>query len=135
MRKLLSLILAGAALGVSSLTCAADPAPKPLHFKADLGVRQTVFGEMHQYEGLWAISVKGPVYPFAEQKARITGTATMDVLVAEDGSVREVRLKKSSGSANLDAAALAAVRQWKYPVLNPATRYANVEVWEFVLDG
>ena len=135
MRQLLSLILAVAVLGGQTLAFAAAPAAKPLHFKKDLGVQQTVFGEMHQYEGLWAVKVTDPIYPPKELKARIIGTVTMDVLVAEDGSVSEVRVKKSSGNENLDHAALAALRQWKYPVLNPAARYANVEMWEFILDG
>jgi len=135
MRKLLSLILAGAVLVIQTTAFAAEPAPKPLHFKADHGVQQTVFGQLHQFEGLWATQVKDPVYPKKELLARIIGTVTMDVLVAEDGSVADVRVRKSSGNANLDAAALEAIRHWKYPVLTPPTRYANVEVWEFILDG
>jgi len=135
MRKLLSLFLAAAIVCLSVTAFAAETAPKPLHFKVDHGVQKTVFGEMHQYEGVWAVSVKDPVYPPKELKARIIGTVTMDVLVAEDGSVADVRVKKSSGNANLDAAALEAIRHWKYPMLTPPARYANVEMWEFMLDG
>lgn len=36
------------------------------------------------------------------------------VYILPDGSVGEIRLKRSSGHPRLDDAALAAVRQWRY---------------------
>ena len=53
MRKVFSLlILVTAALAAQTYSLAAEPAPKPLHFKVDHGVQQTVFGQLHQFEGL-----------------------------------------------------------------------------------
>jgi len=136
MRKIaFTLLFVAAALGAQTLALAAEPAPKPLHFKVDHGVQQTVFGQLHQFEGIWPVRTQDPVYPKKELQARIIGTVTMDVLVAEDGSVVDVRVRKSSGNANLDAAALEALHHWKYPALTPPARYANVETWEFILDG
>ena len=37
-----------------------------------------------------------------------------DVYILPDGTVGEIKLKRSSGFARLDEAALDAVRQWRY---------------------
>ena len=77
-----------------------------------------------------------PVYPAEARDAGVQGMFVMDVLIAEDGSVKEARLIASSpdvskkpefrphevgpqtGDPRLAAAALDAVRQWRYePVL------------------
>jgi len=136
MRKMIvTLLLLALTVGAPLSSSAAAPDAKPLRFKVDHGVQQSVFGQLHLYEGLRPVRMQDPVYPRKELLARIIGTVTMDVLIAEDGSVTDVRVRKSSGNANLDAAALAALHQWKYPVLTPAARYANVETWEFMIDG
>ena len=53
-----------------------------------------------------------PAYPAIAQAARISGTVTLEALIAEDGSVREVKVLKTV--ALLDAAAIDAVRQWRF---------------------
>lgn len=53
-----------------------------------------------------------PTYPAIAQAARITGTVTIEALIAEDGTVREAKVLKSV--ALLDAPALDAVRQWRF---------------------
>jgi TonB family protein len=42
------------------------------------------------------------------------GTVTLDLTVASDGSVEDAQILKSSGSAQLDAAALTGVGNWRY---------------------
>jgi TonB family protein len=53
-----------------------------------------------------------PVYPRAALSQRLGGTVTLSALIAEDGSVREVKVVE--GDSTLAAAAVVAVRQWRY---------------------
>jgi protein TonB len=53
-----------------------------------------------------------PTYPAIAQAARISGTVTIEALIAEDGTVREAKVLRSV--ALLDAPALDAVRQWRF---------------------
>lgn len=55
-----------------------------------------------------------PAYPAAAREQGIEGTVLLDVLVLPDGRVGDARLRRSSGSAALDAAALEAVRTWTF---------------------
>ena len=53
-----------------------------------------------------------PVYPTMAQAARVSGVVILEALIAEDGSVREVKVLSSKPL--LDEAAVAAVRQWRF---------------------
>ena len=53
-----------------------------------------------------------PAYPPIAQAAKISGIVVLEALIAEDGSVREVKVLKSVPL--LDAAATDAVRQWRF---------------------
>jgi periplasmic protein TonB len=53
-----------------------------------------------------------PIYPAIAQAARISGTVILEALIAEDGSVRDVKVLSSKPL--LDASALDAVRQWRF---------------------
>lgn len=53
-----------------------------------------------------------PVYPPLARGARVEGLVILEAVIAEDGSVRDVRLLRSIPL--LDAAAVEAVRQWRF---------------------
>ena len=53
-----------------------------------------------------------PSYPPIAQAAKISGVVIIEALIAEDGSVRDVKVLKSVPL--LDAAATDAVRQWRF---------------------
>lgn len=53
-----------------------------------------------------------PVYPPAALAARVQGMVIVEAVIAPDGSVRDARVLRSQPL--LDAAALDAVRQWRY---------------------
>lgn len=53
-----------------------------------------------------------PSYPPIAQAAKISGVVILEALIAEDGSVREVKVLRSVPL--LDAAATDAVRQWRF---------------------
>ena len=53
-----------------------------------------------------------PVYPPIAQAARVSGTVILEALIAEDGSVRDVKVLRSKPL--LDDAAVDAVRQWRF---------------------
>lgn len=53
-----------------------------------------------------------PTYPAIAQSARVEGMVILEALIAEDGSVREVKVLKSLPL--LDASAVDAVRQWRF---------------------
>lgn len=60
------------------------------------------------------LSNPAPLYPPASRRLREQGRVLFDVYILPDGSVGEIKLKRSSGFARLDQAALETVRQWRY---------------------
>ncbi len=58
-------------------------------------------------------------YPEAAVKAGIEGATTLSFTVTAQGKVADVKVSKSSGNAELDAAAVACAGQWTY---RPATQ-------------
>jgi protein TonB len=71
-----------------------------------------------------------PRYPVAARRAGEQGTVTLRVLVARDGQPARVDVEKSSGSAQLDAAALEAVRSWRFVPARQGTD--AIESWVLV---
>lgn len=71
-----------------------------------------------------------PVYPEIARRARVSGTVVLDVQIDEEGNVFDIRVL--SGHPLLNAAAVEAVRRWKYSptVLNgePVPVVATVTV-------
>jgi protein TonB len=60
------------------------------------------------------VSSFAPAYPGAARRARIEGTATVKVSVNTEGRVSDCSIFKSAGEASLDAAALRAVKNWRF---------------------
>jgi len=61
-----------------------------------------------------------PEYPAAALRAGIEGRVVIRVELTHEGRVATATLHKSSGQASLDAAALAAVRRWRFePTAGP----------------
>ena len=54
-----------------------------------------------------------PVYPAEAKTAKIQGSVVLGVIIAEDGSVKDLNVI-SSASPLLNRVALDAVRQWKF---------------------
>ena len=55
-----------------------------------------------------------PVYPTTSRRLGEEGRVLLWVHVMEDGSVREVKIKRSSGFARLDRSAIKSVKYWQY---------------------
>lgn len=55
-----------------------------------------------------------PGYPLAARRRGLEGTVRIEVTVGADGLVRDLRLKSTSGSSDLDESALGAVRRWRF---------------------
>lgn len=67
-----------------------------------------------------------PVYPAIASKMRIEGTVKLDVTIDPDGSVEDVKVV--SGHQLLTAAAIEAVKKWRYePGEGKITQSVNVE--------
>jgi protein TonB len=85
-----------------------------------------------------ALSNPKPSYPLAARRRGVEGRVLLSAHVHADGACAEVRLKRSSGHALLDQAALDAVRRWRFL---PARRAgAPIDSWvdvpvSFRLDG
>lgn len=79
-----------------------------------------------------------PRYPNLSRRLGEQGRVLFDVYILPDGSVGEIKLRRSSGYARLDEAALDAVRNWRYV---PARRgdtpipYWYVQPITFALDS
>lgn len=55
-----------------------------------------------------------PRYPHEARRKREEGTVFLELLLARDGTVADIRVARSSGYSRLDAAALEAVRRWRW---------------------
>ncbi len=60
------------------------------------------------------ISATPPVYPVESRRKHEQGTVVLKLLLGIDGRASSVDVTRSSGSARLDQAALAAVRKWRW---------------------
>lgn len=68
-----------------------------------------------------------PVYPRVARRRGHQGTVFLEVLVARNGNVKDLRLLESSGYAALDDAALASVKGW---IFEPGMKgNQSVEMW------
>jgi periplasmic protein TonB len=68
-----------------------------------------------------------PSYPVMAKQRGHQGQILLHVLVTTEGTVSELTIKQSSGHASLDAAALAAVKNWLF---TPATEDGRpVSIW------
>lgn len=79
-----------------------------------------------------------PVYPPISRRLGEQGWVQLDVYILADGTVGEIKLKRSSGYARLDQAALEAVRNWRYQPArrgNEAIAFWYVQPLTFSLDG
>lgn len=63
-------------------------------------------------ENLKPVTKVPPVYPVEAKKAKIQGTVMLSTIIGKDGAVEN--LSVVSGPSALQAAALDAVRQWRY---------------------
>lgn len=92
-------------------TAAASTAPHPRAAEDDV-----VTPPQSDASGL---SNPAPAYPAASRRLNEQGRVLLEIYILADGSVGELRIKRSSGSSRLDNAAINAVRRWHY---HPARR-------------
>lgn len=74
-----------------------------------------------------------PPYPSTERNAGVEGTVSIRLLIGTDGSVEDVTVTSSSGNANLDNAAVAACRKWRFTAAKnssglPVRCYASIPI-------
>lgn len=74
-----------------------------------------------------------PPYTSAERNAGVEGTVSIRLLIGTDGSVEDVTVTSSSGNANLDNAAVAACRKWRFTAAKnssglPVRCYASIPI-------
>jgi len=100
-----------------------SPAPDPKSQVASAAVAPPSFNAAY-------LSNPAPRYPLASRRAGEQGTVTLRVLVRRDGLPAQVEVEKSSGSAHLDAAALEAVRAWRFVPARQGTD--AIESWVLV---
>lgn len=73
------------------------------------------------------LSNPAPVYPSLSRRLREEGTVILDILIKADGTVGEIKMKKSSGFKRLDDTAVKAVKHWRY---QPATQAGQaIDFW------
>jgi protein TonB len=69
-----------------------------------------------------------PPYPIDALRAGIEGRVVLRVLVGADGRVARLQIESSSGFSSLDAAALDAVRRWRFEPARRLGRAVDFEV-------
>lgn len=75
-----------------------------------------------------------PIHSPWPQSGRREGRVMLEMIIDEDGCVREAKVLQSSRKRKLDAAALEAVKQWVYPptqVDGKAVRVLNFVTFNF----
>jgi TonB family protein len=87
----------------NTASLSAGPSPPPI---------STTSPRVSQISGGHLLQRVPPVYPARAKELHLQGKVMLEVLVARDGKVREIKLL--SGDAILAQAAMAAVRQWEY---------------------
>jgi protein TonB len=120
-----------------------EPRPEERHsFSVDAGFREPEPAAPEQKTQVASVALTSPSfsasylrnppprYPLTARRAGEQGTVRLRVLVTPDGVASRVAVEKSSGSPHLDAAALEAVKAWRF---TPARQGANsVESWMLV---
>ena len=69
-----------------------------------------------------------PSYPRSARARQIEGTTLLGVFIADDGRVTDVVVKESAGHPDLDRAAAAAVRRWRFEPARRGTQAVAEEV-------
>lgn len=69
-----------------------------------------------------------PVYPAAARRAGEQGTVVLSVMVDADGRVSAVTVASSSGSMELDDAAIAAIKRWQFNKRSGGTQQVRVPI-------
>ncbi|MCA3418475.1 MAG: energy transducer TonB [Roseomonas sp.] len=100
---------------------AAQPAPQPVRLNAALqGMESfTLEGRVAPPEALDAARNRGPSFPESSRRRGEEGVVRVELFVDPTGRVADVRILESSGFSALDAAAVQAVREWRF---RPAQR-------------
>lgn len=100
---------------------AAQPAPQPVRLNAALqGMESfTLEGRVTPPGALDGARNRGPSFPEASRRRGEEGVVRVELLVDPTGRVADVRILESSGFSALDAAAVQAVREWRF---RPAQR-------------
>lgn len=116
----------------------APPAPAPVPTPP----RQPTPPALAQVAGgdLSSTMIEGspPRYPIESRRRREQGTVILELVLGTDGKVSEIRVAQSSGHSRLDAAAIGAVRKWRWsPTVRDGTPVlvrGTVEI-PFILTG
>jgi protein TonB len=100
---------------------AAQPAPQPVRLNAALqGMESfTLEGRVTPPGTLDGARNRGPSFPEASRRRGEEGVVRVELFVDPTGRVADVRILESSGFSALDAAAVQAVREWRF---RPAQR-------------
>jgi protein TonB len=86
-----------------------EPPPPPAPKTPPVLPPQHVGGDVRPPQKVHHVA---PIYPSIAQASRVSGTVVLEALIAEDGSVRDVKVVRSKPL--LDEAAVGAVRQWRF---------------------
>ena len=84
------------------------------------------------------VSAKPPSYPAESRQLKEQGTVILYIIVAPDGHVDQVSVRKSSGFFRLDRAALEAVKHWRWSptvVDGQAVEVRGIFALPFTLQG
>lgn len=107
-------------------TCWTVNLPANAQFVKDAGFGQ----QASSIDGSIGASCRKPVYPRAAQLKQAEGTVTLGFLIGVNGKVLDAKVKKSSGNADLDDAALISLSKCRFApaVIDGKT----VEAWSYI---
>jgi protein TonB len=103
---------------------AAPPASAPVTDQADSGLAgdaSDVGGQSAAGDGLVLLQRVLPVYPASSVRSGEQGVTGVLLHIAPNGRVDDVKVERSSGSRQLDKAAVEAFRKWKFQRLPPGS--------------
>jgi TonB family protein len=122
MKKLLLVILLGVLVTGLCFAMSRKPNTRKPFLHKDSGDSLNLELNDKQIIPIWdgddvePINPIAPIYPPEAVKAGITGTVILEVDVSKDGTIKDIKVKKSAmaGPGGLDEAAINAVKQWDF---------------------
>lgn len=96
-----------------AVTQKAEPTPMPMQ-ESEKPAEPTPAPVIPPQADASQLNNPAPVYPQTSRRLKEEGVVLLEILVKADGTLGEMRLKKSSGYSRLDEAAQSAVKKWHF---------------------
>lgn len=124
----MKILLCIISLAITSVAYAASPKPV-----SKVVVEGTEYPVYEYYTGVKAQKQKSPVYPHKARQEGRGGHTLVGAVVDEKGKIAATFVAKSTADEDIQQAACAAVKQWRFPKLKEAEKPISYVVFVPIL--